>query len=261
MNKTTIIFCLALSSLIISNYSVAQEKTNETKEKSHENHGFLDFNGYYDSREFSVMTLNILAKLPNRFQYFSLTNYVGNSDTAIGNTDKASELHTFYTEQNLRWGIKEGLPFDLTAQWVIRNSSVNDDLRLGIRWRLSNTPKIETVFKKLNMFYSVNFHLVQFRIHSETEFMTQIEHVYKIMVFPKLLNKRLYISGFADQNIVDVLDDSGKKTGTSLKWVTEHQLGINLIDQLYLVAEYRINDFLPYGNSGIGYGLEYKIVF
>ena len=86
--------------------------------------------------------------------------------------------------------------------------------------------------------------------------MTIIEHVYRINIAPGKLGNRLYLAGFIDQNF-NYLDNGG----LAFKYVSEHQLGLRLIDQFYAVMEFRINDFLPDENYGLGYGLQYKIVF
>ena len=211
--------------------------------EKHHTTGFIDFNMYYDTRDFNVMTINILAKLPNRFQYFSLTNYLSDNESV--------DLANFYSEQNLRWQIKKMGTLDLTLQYVMRQGSANDDLRFGVRWRLSDTRKLAGIFKTLNMSYSLNPMFFQFRNKAHTKYMTQIEHVYRI----KLYKDRVYIGGFADQNFVY---SNGK---VAFKWVSEHQLGTRIIDQLYAVVEFRINDFLPSDNTGLGIGLEYVIRF
>lgn len=211
------------------------------------NSGFSDFNGYYDSRDYTVLTINLLANLPNRFQYFSLTNYEGAHGT--------SDLSSFYSEQNVRWKLSKDTPFDATIQYVIRGSDANDDLRFGVRWRLSNTPGLDALFKKLNMFYSVNPMFVQFREGDQPRFMTMIEHVYKVHILKKKFDKRIYLAGFADQVFVNTDGE------ISCEWVTEHQVGIRIIDQLYVVTEFRLNTFLPDDNVGVGYGVQYKIIF
>tara|TARA_R110002050_G_scaffold100580_1_gene208118 strand:- start:61307 stop:62050 length:744 start_codon:yes stop_codon:yes gene_type:complete len=210
--------------------------------------GFIDFNAYYDTREFSVLTYNILANLPNRFQYFSLTNYKSSK--------RSFDLESSYAEHNLRWSFKENKPLDLTFQYVIRNGPDNDDFRFGLRWRMQNATKLKSFFLKLNMSYSINPMIIQFRSRSATKLLTQIEHAYRINLLPRTLNNRLYLGGFADQNI-NYLNNGG----ISFKWVSEHQLGYRLIDQLYIVLEYRINDFLPTDHYGLGYGFEYTIKF
>ena len=190
----------------------------EQKQK-HVNTGFVDFNGYYDTRDFSVLTINILAKLPHRFQYFSLTNYQGPSNS--------SDVSGFYAEHNVRWGVSKDLPFDLTYQFVTRQGVRNDDHRIGVRWRVTKTPKVSSFFKKVGLFYSVNPMFVEFRGKRSTKFMTIIEHVYRLNLLPNRLDNRIYIGGFADQNFVKSL--SGEVT---TEWVTEHQLGLRIIDQL-----------------------------
>lgn len=239
-------FLLLLITLLLSGNIFAQEEKVEVE--PHKNSGFIDLNGYYDTRDFSVLTINLFASLPNRFQYFSLTNYTNNQNSP--------DLEGFYAEHNLRWAISEKTPLDLTYQYALRQGERNDDHRLGLRWRLHNTRFLNNVFSKLNMVYTVNPMFIQFRSKSHAEYMTIIEHAYKIQIFPKRLNNRVYIAGFADQNLNWLDNDK-----LAFEWVSEHQLGIRLIDELYAVAEYRINTFLPDEKYGVGYGLEYKILF
>lgn len=222
----------------------------DTKQKevpTHQNSGFMDFNGYYDTREFSTMTLNLLANLSGQFQYFSLTNFEGPRET--------SDLQSYYSEQNLRWGVKEGYPIQLSTQWVLRSGNKNDDFRLGALWRLNNTQGIKDFLKKIDLNYFVCFHLFQFREKQALKYFTQIEHVYKLLLFPTWLKKRLYLGGFADQNLIR------KGDKVDVEWVTEHQLGYRIIDAFYVVIEYRVNDFWKTDKYGLGYGLEYKIKF
>jgi hypothetical protein len=212
------------------------------------NKGFMDFNGYYDSREFSVLTFNLLAKMLHRFQYFSLTNFQGGQAT--------SDLNGYYSEQNIRWGIQRNGPFDLAVQWVTQSGMQNDKLRLGFRWRFNAFTFLDELLTNLNLYYFINIHILEFGEQKATHYLTQLEHVYNIKILPKLFNNRLYVGGFADQNIN--YKDNGKIT---FDWVTEHQLGIKVLAAFYAVAEYRINDFLPSGQEGWGYGLQYKINF
>ena len=210
--------------------------------------GFVDFNFYYDTRDFSVLTYNILANLPKRFQYFSLTNYQS--------TNSSFDLNSFYAEHNLRWALHKNKPVDLTLQYVMRGGEDNDDFRLGFRWRDNASKKLSSFFKKLNASYSINPMFIQFRRNTAIKYMSIIEHVYRINIAPKKLDRRIYIGGFVDQNFV--YNGNG---GLSFKWVTEHQLGLRIIDELYAILEYRINDFYAKDNYGFGYGLEYKIIF
>lgn len=228
--------------LLSSNLTYAQDDNNPFKVK-----GFIDFNGYYDTREFATLTYNILIQLSERFQYFSLTNHDGYFNSP--------DLAVTYAEHNLRYKIAKHSPLDLTMQYVIRNGEQNDDIKLGFRWRLNNTKKLQSFFKKLNMSYSVNPMMIQFRNNAQTKYATQLEHVYNILIFPKLLNKRLYLGGFADQII------SYNNNNISFTWVTEHQLGYRIHNKLFAVLEYRINQFFQEKTNGLGYGLEYKVTF
>lgn len=106
------------------------------------------------------------------------------------------------------------------------------------------------------MSYSMNPMLLQFRKRTATKFATQIEHVYAFLIAPQTFGKRLYLGGFADQNMVYNADG-----GVSFKWVSEHQLGFRIVNRLFAVLEYRINDYLLTDKYGLGYGLEYKILF
>jgi len=109
--------------------------------------GFIDFNEYYDSRNYSEATINSLASIPNsRFYYFSLTNST--------EQEQNSDLSGFYSEQNM-----------------------------------------------------------------------------------------LY-----------------RKDSMQINWVSEHQVGLRLINQLYLISEFRINEYVQ-ESTGIGFGFEYKLLF
>lgn len=241
MNK---LFSLLMFSFLLIWGSTSFAQT-EAKEK-HVNTGFIDLNGYYDTREFTVFTINLLANLPNRFQYFSLTNYQGPTNS--------SDVSTFYSEHNLRWKIKPTLPLSLTYQYVTRQGPQNDDHRFGLLWRVHNTPMFADFFKKINLKLSTNPMFLQYRVKAEPAYMTTIEHVYFLKLMPKTFKGRVYVLGFADQNFV--YNDNGK---LSFEWVSEHQLGIRLVDQLFAVGEYRINTYLGDGATGFGYGLQYKV--
>ena len=210
--------------------------------------GFVDFNVYYDTREFSVLTYNILANATPRLQYFSLTNYQS--------ATRSLDLESTYAEHNLRWKLKKKASTDVTMQYILRGGVDNDDIRFGLRSRLSAIPKLRRFFKKIKLSYSINPMFVQFRRKSKTKFMTLIEHVYNLKIGPRTFQDRLYLAGFADQNVV--YPENG---GIAFKWVSEHQLGFRVIDRFFLIMEFRINDFMTKESYGLGYGIEYKIAF
>lgn len=241
LNVISIVLFLTMNSLNV----FAQKDSTKSEFK---NSGFIDFNGYYDTREYGEMTINALGNLKNGFQYFSLTNYTS--------ADASADFSGYYSEQNLRWTPSSKKPFALTAQWVIKGNQNNDNLRLGAIWKVSKTNLFASAFKKINLFYFVNFHLLQFQNKVDVVGFSQIEHVYKFRLLPKTLNNRLYLGGFADQTFV--YQDNGN---VSFQWVSEHQLGFRVIDQFYLVSEFRINDYRASDNYGLGYGVEYKLIF
>ncbi|HLG03136.1 MAG TPA: hypothetical protein VI731_06035 [Bacteroidia bacterium] len=207
-------------------------------------HGFIDLNGYYDTREFSTFTINLLANFNPRLQYFSLNNF----DSGKHSTD----LSSMYMEHHLRWNFHKKLPLDLAQNLTVMSGSGNDNLKYGLRWRWNQTPRLQNLLDKLHLMYFVNFHLVQFAEGTAPKGFTQIEHVYRLQVIPGWFKDRVYIFGFADQDII------WRNGGASFRWVTETQLGIRLAGQFYLVAEYRFNQYLNEKN-GVGFGLEYII--
>ena len=80
-----------------------------------------------------------------------------------------------------------------------------------------------------------SFHVFQLDNNTTREpWLAQIEHFYRLNLF----NGRMYLAAFADQ---DVYYDSKKP----FVFVTEHQLGLRLVDQFYVVVEYRLNEYLP----------------
>jgi hypothetical protein len=206
----------------------------------------IDINFYHDFRNHKTLTYNLFGKLSPRVEYFSLTNY----DSQNGSRDLANH----YAEHNVRWKIHEDKSLDLFSQYVLRAGDLNDHLRLGLRWRLNDSKNINQFFKKINLKYSIGPMFLQFDLYQEIDYLTIIEHVYQLKISPKVFKNRLSLSGFADQNIRYLESNKVK-----FNWVSEHQLGYQFWDQLFVIAEYRINDFLPFDNYGLAIGLEYKI--
>ena len=211
--------------------------------------GFLDFNVYpylsnVDSD--SVFTLNIAAKLPNRFSYFSLLN--------LGNQPADSELSdttSYYTEQNIRWQIQDSSPLDLTVQYNMRSGEDNDRLRFGMRWRLNDTPSLQSFFTKIHMRYAVNLHAIQ--IDDGDTAVWQLEHSFG-MRFP-YISKRLYLAGFIDHTFNEDLPAQIPANPI----VAEAQLGFRLVENLYAVSEYRLNEYRRSDVNNLALGVEYKI--
>lgn len=213
--------------------------------------GFLDFNLYphlTDVDNDSVFTLNAAAKLSHRFSYFSLLNlYSQNGSGSLGDVD------AFYTEQNIRWKISENSPLDLTLQINLRTGEDNDRHRLGIRWRLSDTGFLQDFFKSIYLKYAINLHAVQF--DHEDPYIWQLEHSF-MMTFP-YISDRLYLAGFADH----IFHQDLPSTIPANPVVMEAQLGYRLLENFFIVSEYRINQYRRSDVNNLAIGLQYKFIW
>ncbi|MGB1907437.1 MAG: hypothetical protein ACPHN3_08885 [Spongiibacter sp.] len=213
--------------------------------------GFLDFNLYpylSDASSDSVATLNVGAQLPQRLSLFMFINFY--NAPAEG---ELTETTTFYSEQTLKWQISDGSPFDLTVQSNLRSGEDNDRLRFGARWRFHDTPVIGELFKAIHLSYSINFHAIQ--IDERDESVWQMEHAFR-MGFP-WLSERLYLGGFIDHTFNETLPEAIPAN----PMVAEAQLGWRLVEDLYLVAEYRLNQYRRSDVNNLALGLEYKILW
>ena len=212
--------------------------------------GFFDFNFYpvlsaVDND--SVMTVNLAANLNSGWSYFSLTNFYNQTDN-----DEFSDTNSFYTEQNIRWKIRQS-PFDLTAQFNLRSGEDNDRHRFGFRWRMGDSTYLKPVFKALNLSWSMNFHVLQIDDTDAHEW--QLEHVY-LLRFP-YLTERLYLGGFIDHTFGESLPDTMPEN----PFVSESQLGYRLVENMFLVIEYRYNQYRLDKEENIALGLEYKLLW
>lgn len=178
--------------------------------------------------------------------YFSLTNIYNQQQE-----NELSDTVAYYTEQNLRWQISENSPLDLTVQYNMRTGNDNDRLRLGFRWRLNNSSFFKEAFDAINLSYSINFHVVQY--DDSNEDIRQMEHVFKLK-FP-YLSDRLYLAGFIDHTF----HQKSSTTRPKNPIIGEAQLGFRVINNLYAIVEYRINQYRKDDENNIAYGLQYKI--
>jgi len=204
-----IILCLLL---IVVNFQINAADKNSSG-------GFIDINvyPYLSDVDFdNTVTFNIGAKLQNRFSYFGLTNF-GNENGEAALTS----INTFYTEQNVRWQISEKSPIDLTLQMNFRSGDDNDRHRLGFRWRINDTQIFNSVFKAMNLSWSVNFHLKQF-----------IDHTF---------------------------NESLANNVPKNPMVGEVQLGYRVVENLFFVIEYRVNEYRRSDVNNMAVGLEYLI--
>jgi|GEM_PF-450348 len=208
----------------------------------------LDFNLYPyldDVDSDNVFTLNVAAKLGNGFSYFGLLNLGNQSDRS-----ELGDITNFYTEQSVRWQVNDS-PIDLTAQFNFRSGEDNDRHRLGFRWRLNDTAMLKEVFQSINLAWSINFHVFQFD-HAD-ENIWQMEHVFRLTA-PQI-SDRLYIAGFIDHTFNE--DLPGNFPDNPI--VGEVQLGWRLIENLYAITEYRVNEYRRSDVNNLAVGIEYKI--
>lgn len=255
MKKNLLLSLLFSIIFFNANHTQAQEQTSVPVDsvKTPEEHrfGFIDVNAYYDTRHASTITINYLALLSKRLSYFSFVNF---QQSAPGDVQHLNAFDFFYTEHNLTYTPFKKIPIDVNVQLVMLSLPNSTKLRFAPSWRIHDTPVIDKFFKSINLKWGINFHVVQLGYNFPlNDFTWQMEHFYKLDIAPKLLNNRLYISGFADHTM-------GGPIAKGL--VMEHQAGLRLFDNFYAVAEYRHFSYFPtqYRN-GWGLGLEYLVVF
>ena len=80
----------------------------------------------------------------------------------------------------------------------------------------------------------------------------QMSHVYQI-TFP-YINDRIYLSGFVDHTFNQSVPDGVPKRPV----ISETQLGYRVYDNIYAVAEYRINQYRRSNVTNTAVGLELK---
>lgn len=241
MKKNVFRFAIAISLLTVSAQVMALSKNTSG--------GFIDINAYGYLTDFetdSVVTINAAATLSNRFSYFSLTNFINQSGT-----DELQDTTGYYTEQNIRWQIRENSPLDLTAQFNFRTGVDNDRHRLGFRWRLNDTNFLRNFMSTIYLSWAINFHLYQ--QDSEPGNVWQIEHSYR-MTFPYISNK-LYLAGFIDHTFNQQLPAGYPSDPV----VWETQIGYELLENFYAITEYRINEYNRSDVNNLAVGLEYMI--
>ena len=211
--------------------------------------GMIDFNVYpylSDVDDDNSVTINLAAKLKHRFSYFSLTNFGNQSDRS-----ELSDSTSYYTEQNIRWAVSDQLPLDLTVQMNFRTGDDNDRHRLGLRWRLDDTVALTSIFDAVHLKYSINWHAVQF--DDQDKHVWQLEHVFKL-TFPYLTD-RLYLAGFIDHTFNEKLNDNIPSNPV----VAEVQLGYRVIENFFLVTEYRINQYRRSDVNNLAIGIQYTV--
>lgn len=215
---------------------------------AHKPKGMIDFNLYpYQSRvdTDTLYTLNIASTMTDKLSYFGFINF--------SNQDDSTDSINYYAEQNLFWSLSDYWGIDITSQAVLISGSDNDKLRFGMRFRAQDAFFSRELFEWLNLRYTLNLHAIQFD-HSSAN-VWQMEHAFYLR-FPYLTD-RLYLAGFMDHTFGEDLPSDYP----SAPIVAEAQLGYRLFDRVFLIGEYRINQYRRDNTRNFAAGFEYKITF
>lgn len=209
---------------------------------SFEKFQFVDLNGYYDTRDLYVFTMNAKLDFSPRLSYFTVSNFFSDP--------QKRDMNTYYMEHHFFFKPVKKWPIDLTQYWVSTSGLKNDYLRYGIRWNLHQTKGLSSFFTKINAKVFAAIYPISFCDYRKPTLLSQAQYVYRWNILGKQLKNRIYLGAFANQ----YFDISNPQIQFS--WVTEHQLGIRIWEGLHLVAEYRYNAFWQ-KKTGIGLGFEY----
>jgi hypothetical protein len=188
------------------------------------------------------LSLRVNARFPGGVSYFGFMDYQGVASDG--------DFDFVRSEQSLRWSIFESLPLDLNLQAIIVDGSGNDITQLGIGWRVHDTPAFAALFERINLIYRITFQLKRFSSRNDEGW--QMEHFFK-MRFPGV-SDRLYLSGFLDQTF----DLKRPAAFPESPIVTEIQAGARIWKDIYVVAEYRINQFRLGNEHNLAAGVEYQ---
>ena len=132
-----------------------------------------------------------------------------------------------------------------------RTGDHNDRHRLGVRWRLHDTDYLADFFQRIHLAYSINWHAVQF--DSQEGRIWQLEHVFRLTL--PYLSERLYLAGFIDHTFGEKLPDAVPNN----PMVAEAQLGYRLLDNVFLITEYRLNQYRRSDVNNLAIGMEYIV--
>jgi hypothetical protein len=214
--------------------------------------GYVDFNAYWDTRGGFLTTVNTFATLPHRFSYFAFLDIDNHfNPTYVGDTTE------YYTEHNLMWAPSASVPVDVQAQLAMGSGNgfpIEDTLRLGARWRPNMTPGIGPALERMHTWVQLTwFPLVQgVQFRTPQNWQTQLSVYYRIDP-----HDRIYLQGWADFDF-----GFGGSAPGFIGSLTEHQVGLRIVHNLYAVAELRYHYVAPPGKEiGVGFGLEWRFNF
>jgi|GEM_PF-3137108 len=209
--------------------------------------GGLDLNYYYDTREFTTLTVNTFLVLPLGFSYFGFVDFDNKPDHS-----ETVDTNQAYSELNLQWGDYGSFPIELHTQWALGTSPfVTDRFRAGLRFHAP-----PATFGKALADFGLMLHLTYFpfvqRLNFEGQeagWESQIAVAYKWTPFAEALDRRIYVSGWTD---FDLFLDKKHEI------LSEHQIGLRLFGGLHAVAELRHFSFEE-PPTGVGFGAQYQL--
>lgn len=214
--------------------------------------GYIDANGYYDTRGFTTVTINSFAVLPRGFSYFAFVDYTNDFDAP-----ELADSSSFYTEQNVQWGRWMSSPLELHLQWGLGAAvgyDIPDVARVGARIHARPTHAVGRFFDRIHLFATLTyFPYVQYlAFERPNAWESQISFFYRLEPFADRIDHRIYLQGWGDFDF---------RTGKGLlDVITEHQIGIRLAGEFYAIAEFRHASFMA-KTTGVGFGLEYRMRF
>lgn len=215
-----------------------QDSVNPPEEKPFKSSVSLSY--YWDSREYNTFGITTSTTgLPFDFTLWGFTDLHGNQHM----TDDYFDFNRFFMEYRLSRVIEPQYFFGLEGlgtqiEYNDSNGSGNQLVRFGL------------TYKKSFPWFTKKDAWVQFRgfPYESDGSGQQLSWAY---YFP--LTDRIWISGFADLNLIEGADD---------QWVIEPQLNIKLTERANFLVEYRYNGFeddnATLDGEGVAIGMSYK---
>lgn len=214
--------------------------------------GSLDMNYTFDTRDMNRLTLDTLIFFPYRITYYNVFHMNSLMDTPGDNFD----IDNIYHEQDLWWAPFENIPVDAVVQLQVIQGTINDQLRAGFRWRISDTSFLKAFFENIHLFLTSQFHPIQTHFYDVAGYGFSFEHYWRVQVLPETFDDRVYVAGYLDHN----LNYGGTTNGDNHSFSTETQLGVRVIGHLNAITEFRYSDY-DVKSTGVAFGLEYVVPF
>ncbi len=239
--------------------------------------GSFDVAGYYDSRGNTDFALSAFVMMPAGFSYFGFVTLQNESKNTL------VDQNSYFSQQHLFYAPSQSFPVDVTGHFEFMSGNDNDAIRLGARWRVTDTSFFKDAASKIRLTYGIGLYPLVFDYVKEKSYRSFIGHAYFIDIKPG----RVFLSGFADHAMAlvkgapagastppgmttpapapapggNMMTAPAPSGGLKHMIVTEHQLGIRLFAGLHAVVEGRHNPYLERKKTGFGFGLQYIVNF